>query len=102
MFYVEPCDRGKGNSVLHIKAGVTSIQCISSGSILWRRFIVGYGLQTLSYVLRVVGGEMFLKLVPVLGLTGPDGLSPVYLTFLQLSLSLSSYASCFACSLCLM
>ena len=43
-------------------------------SILWRRLVVGYGLQTLPDVLRVVVGEIFLKLVPVFGLTGFDGL----------------------------
>ena len=76
---MKPCDRGRGNSVLLIKAAVKVIQFIGetsvgSGSILWRRLTVDYGLQTRPDVLRVVGGEIFLKLVPVFGLTGLDGL----------------------------
>ena len=36
--------------------------------------VVNYGVQTLSNVLRVVGGEILLKLVTVFGLVGLDGL----------------------------
>ena len=46
---------------------------VGSGNILWRRFIGGCGLQTLSVILRVVGGENFLKLVMVFGLVGLAG-----------------------------
>ena len=72
---VKPCDRRRGNSVRLIKAAVEVIQfvgksIVGSGNILWRRLVVGYVLQTLPDVLTVVGGEIFLKLVPVFGLSG--------------------------------
>ena len=97
----------EGGFVLLIKAAVHVIQFIgrssgSSGNILWRRLVVGYDLQTLPDVLiRVVAGEIFLNPVPVFGLTGLVGLfrCAEYLAFLYFSLSL--YASCFFCSLCL-
>ena len=65
---MKPCDRGRGNIVLFIKATVKVIQFIGktsvgSGSILVRRLVVGFGLQTLPDVLRDVGGDIFLKLV---------------------------------------
>ena len=100
---MKSCSGGiRGNSVVLIKAAVNVIQfvgksSVGSGSILGSRRVVGHGLQTLPDVLRVVGGEMFLKLVPVFGLTGLDGLSCCISRFLCLSL----YASCLACSLCL-
>ena len=66
---MKACDRGRGNSVLLIKAAVKVIQFIGksnvgSGSLL----IVGYFLQTLPYVLGGVGGEIVLKLVQYLAL----------------------------------
>ncbi|KAK2173526.1 hypothetical protein NP493_869g01006 [Ridgeia piscesae] len=47
---------------------------VGSCSVLGRRLVVGYGLLTLPNVLRVVGGEILLKLVTVFGLAGLDGL----------------------------
>ena len=72
-------DRGRGSSVLLTKAAVKVIHFVvksslGSDSILGRWVIVGYGLQTLPDVIRVVGGEILLKLVPVFGLTGLDSL----------------------------
>ena len=43
---------------------------VGSRSVLVRRLVVGYGLQTLPNVLRVVDGEILLKLVTVFGLAG--------------------------------
>ena len=55
---------------------IQSVRKISVGSrsVLGRQLVVGYGLQTLPNVLRVVGGEILLKLVTVFGLAGLDGL----------------------------
>ena len=86
--------RGTVNSFQVIKAAIKVIQFIvkssvGSGTILCRRLIVDYGLQTLPDILRV---EILLKVVPVFGLTGLAGL------FCCICMSL--YASCFACSVC--
>ena len=55
---MKPCDRGRGTSVLFIKAAVKVILFIGKtsvgiGSILGRRLVVGFGLQTMPDVLSV-------------------------------------------------
>ena len=68
------CDRWRGNSVLVSKPAVKVTQFIGKSSVgtecvLWRRLIVGYDLHTLLDIIRLVRGDIFLKLVPVFGLT---------------------------------
>ena len=73
------CYRGRRVGVLFIKATVKVIQIVRKSSVtnvstLRRRHVVGDDLQTLSDVPGVVGGEILLQLVTVLGLGGLDGL----------------------------
>ena len=70
---VKPCDRGRANSVLRIKAALNVILFIGSiVGTLWRRRVVGYGRHILPEVLKVIVDETILKLAPVFGLTGLD------------------------------
>ena len=99
---MKPCDRGRGSSVLLIKVDVKYLQFIGkssvgSGSILWRRLIVGYGLQTCRMLLELLVVRFSSNLSRYLALPVLMAFSAEYLAFLYLSLSL--YASCFACIL---
>ena len=72
-------DRGRRSSVQFIKQAIKVIQsvrkiCVGSRSVLGRRLVVDNDLQILPNVLRVVGGEILLKLVTVFGLAGLGGL----------------------------
>ena len=65
-------DRGRRSSVQFIKSAIKVIQSVrkisvGSRSVLGRRLVVGYGLQSLPNVLGVVGGQILLKLVTVYG-----------------------------------
>ena len=53
----------------------------------------GYGLHTLSYVLRVVDGEILLQFVPVFGLAGLDGLFCCIPRFVVLVLAIVFFVS---------
>ena len=97
---MKPCDRGRGNSVVLIKAAVKVIQFITnssvgSGSILGRRLIACQMFLELLVVRCSSSLSRYLAL-PVL-----MAFSAACLAFIYLSLSLSLYASYFACSLCL-
>ena len=73
------CYRGRRDGVLFIKANAKVIKVVRKSSVnnvstLRRRHVVGDDLQTLPDVPGVVGGEILLQLVTVLGLGGLDGL----------------------------
>ena len=68
---------------------------VGSRSVLGRRLVVRYGLQSLPNVLGVVGGQILFKFVTVFRLAGLDGIFRFISRFLYLSLSLALNASCF-------
>ena len=66
---MKPCDKEGEILFCLSKGAVNVIQFVGK-----RRVVVGYGLQTMAYVLRVVGGEILLKFVPLFGLTRLGGI----------------------------
>ena len=96
---MKPCDRGRGDSVLLIKAAVKVIQFIgkSIGSILLRRLIVGYNLYTLPYFLIE---SLVVRFFSSLCLTGIDGLFrciPRFLVFAVVTVFFTHPVSPVAC-----